>query len=179
MTPMDDARDGADARLEHHLLPGDGTIPNNPRLPLLVYRGVLEGDRATAEGCRALFARNGWSEGGWVNGVFAYHHYHAGTHEVLGVIGGEARLRLGGEGGIEATVAAGDVVVIPAGVGHKNLGSSGDFRVVGGYPAGASVDMHRDDPADHDRAAATVAAVPLPDIDPVAGPDGPMLRLWR
>jgi len=164
--------------VETHVLADDGTVPNNPRLPLLVYRGVLTGRAATADGCRALFARNGWSEGGWVGGVFDYHHYHAGTHEVLGVVGGSARLRLGGEGGIDAAVSAGDVVVIPAGVGHRALAASADFRVVGSYPAGCAVDMNGADPAVLDRAAAAVAAVPLPDGDPVAGPDGPIGRLW-
>jgi len=34
------------------------------------------------------------------------------------------------------------VIIIPAGVAHKNLGSSAYFRCVGGYPPGQSWDMN-------------------------------------
>ena len=112
----------------------DGSIPNNADLPLLIYRGALSGETLTAEGCRALFAGNGWSAGGWVNGIFSHDHYHATAHEVLGVIAGSARVKMGGEDGVETTVAAGDVIVIPAGVGHKNLGASGVFQAWSAAP---------------------------------------------
>ena len=59
-------------------------MPNNPRLPLVVYRGALDiGPGATAA-CEMLFAGNGWS-GGWRGGVYPYHHYHSTAHEALGI----------------------------------------------------------------------------------------------
>jgi uncharacterized protein YjlB len=111
----------------------DGHIPNNPDLPLLVYRQALP--ETGADGCRELFRSNGWT-GSWVGGVFSYHHYHSTAHEVLGVVSGGAHLTFGGESGTTVEVRAGDAVVIPAGVGHRNAGSDGGFRVVGPTPKG-------------------------------------------
>ena len=85
-------------------------IPNHPRFPVLVYRGV-EWDDA-----RALLAAHGWG-GAWVNGVFDFHHFHSTSHEVLAVISGSATLELGGPQGAAFEVAAGDVLVLPGGYG--------------------------------------------------------------
>ena len=57
---------------------------------------------------------------------------------VLGIAAGWVRVRLGGEGAQTVELRAGDVVVIPAGVAHKNEGASPDLLVVGAYPRGQS-----------------------------------------
>ena len=102
-----------------------GGIPNNPRLPLLVYPGAVPiEDPDPAAAFEALFERHGWT-GAWRNGIFPFHHFHSTAHEVLGIFSGEAEVRLGGEDGVTLTVSPGDVVVIPAGVGHKKLSSRG------------------------------------------------------
>ncbi|MEQ8816976.1 MAG: cupin domain-containing protein [Thalassobaculum sp.] len=164
----------ADHRVDAHLIPPGGGLPNNPRLPLLVYRGVLDLAGDAAGRCETLFAGHGWG-GAWRNGIFGYDHFHATMHEVLGIVRGRARVRFGGDGGPEAEVAAGDVVVIPAGVGHRNLGASGDFLVIGAYPGGGYPDTSTDPGPD---AAARVAQVPVPDQDPVYGPAGPLIERW-
>ena len=153
----------------------DGRIPNS-ELPLLVYRAAVEGpDLAGA--CERRFAANGWRNG-WRNGIFAYHHFHSISHEVLGIARGEAVVRFGGENGQSVTVAAGDVVVIPAGVGHKLERGSPDLLVVGAYPDGLDWDVRRGDPAERAEVMANLAAVPLPATDPVEGATGPLLRAW-
>lgn len=161
-----------------HLLVADPEIPNNPRLPVLVYPGAValpaEDPAAAFE---TLFTANGWG-GCWRDGIFPFHHYHSTAHEVLGIYGGSAVAQLGGEGGITLSLGAGDVVIIPAGVGHKRLSSGGGLGVVGAYPGGQQPDMCRAGGASVARGAERVARVPVPDRDPVHGPDGPMCRHW-
>jgi uncharacterized protein YjlB len=157
----------------------DGRIPNS-RLPLLVYREALaheQSDLAPGSGFERLFARNGW-RGSWRDGIYPFHHFHSTSHEVLGVARGRARVRFGGENGTSLELAAGDVVVIPAGVGHKNEGSSPDFLVVGAYPEGRDWDVRRGDPAEREEVTANLASVPLPGADPVHGPGGPLAAIW-
>jgi uncharacterized protein YjlB len=111
--------------------------------------------------------------------VFPYHHFHSDAHEVLGVAQGESRVQFGGPQGQVLTVRAGDVVVVPAGVGHCRQSQSDGLVIVGAYPANTAMrDLRRGNPAEHDDVVRNIAAVPLPPADPVAGDDGPLLRLW-
>jgi uncharacterized protein YjlB len=86
---------------------------------------------------------------------------------------------LGGPDGRSFEIGEGDVLVLPAGTGHCNQGSSGDLLVIGAYPNGMPWDLRRGDPAEHDEAVANIRAVPLPDADPVGGSEGPLSELWR
>ena len=165
-------------QLEQYLLGDRGHLPNDARLPLIVYRGALETGGDAAAGCEALFARNGWT-GAWRNGVYAHHHYHSTAHEVLGIAAGWVRVRLGGKNGQTVELRAGDVVVIPAGLAHKNEGASFDLLVVGAYPRGQSPDMRSLGAADGGRTAPAAGRVPLPAGDPVYGASGPLLECWR
>ncbi len=61
--------------------------------------------------------------------MFPFPHYH---DEALGWFSGTATIRLGGANGIEQTVQLGNMVLIPSGVGHENLGSNGNFTMVRG-----------------------------------------------
>jgi uncharacterized protein YjlB len=90
--------------------------------------------------------------------------------------GGGARGTVNGE---RFELGAGDVAILPAGTGHCNVGSSGDFLVVGSYPVGHDWDLRRGDPAEHDEVVANIQRVPLPEADPVRGQDGPLMELWR
>jgi uncharacterized protein YjlB len=164
--------------IEEELFVDDGSVPNNPRLPLIVYRSAFQTGAEAAEACMALFERNGWGSG-WRNGIYAHHHYHSTAHEVLGIAAGSVRVRLGGESGKTVVLRAGDVVVIPAGVAHKSEGASPDLVVVGAYPQGQKPDMRTSGTRDYERTLARVAAVPLPGCDPVCGMGGPLLERWR
>jgi uncharacterized protein YjlB len=161
--------------VETHHFEDDGGIPNSP-LPVLVYRGV-EALR-DARSCEALFASHGWL-GAWRDGIFSFHHFHSTAHEVLGVVAGRADVVLGGPRGRRFEVRSGDVLVLPAGTGHCNAGSSGDLLVVGAYPDGMDWDLRRGDRAEHDQVLANIRAVPLPAADPVYGSDGPLSECWR
>lgn len=156
----------------------DGNIPNNPTLPLLLYPGVLAEKQNRVSAYRALFERNQWGDV-WVNGVFSYHHYHSSAHEVLGVANGSALIRFGGPHGKTLQVQAGDMVLIPAGVGHCKEESSTDFRVVGAYPAGQSVDICTGEPGERPGALERIRQTPLPEHDPIYGAEGPLWESWH
>ena len=72
----------------HQRLKGDGSFPNNERLPLLVYQGALALPQSNSAAIvEDLFESNGWS-GSWRNGIYSCHHYYSTAHEVLGVYSG-------------------------------------------------------------------------------------------
>ncbi len=158
---------------ESYRFADDGRFPNSV-LPLLVYRGAVASDPAAVE---RTFAANQWSNA-WQDGVFTYHHFHSIAHEVLGIAKGEVQVAFGGPSGQTVTVRAGDVIVIPAGVGHRNMGQTDDLLVIGAYPGGSDYDTRRGNPEEHDDALRAIAAVPVPACDPVSGRDGPLRMLW-
>lgn len=156
----------------------DGRIPNS-RLPVLVYRGVLPpGTKDPAATFEALFLRHGWPPQ-WRDSVYDFHHYHSTAHEVLGIAAGHARLKLGGEHGQEVDVGPGDVLVLPAGTGHRRLSADQAFLVVGAYPEGQHWDVLLGDPSDRPAALERIAAVPRPAKDPVGGAAGAAVTLWK
>jgi uncharacterized protein YjlB len=152
----------------------DGAVPNSS-LPLLVYRAAVPADPDAIE---QIFAANAWPPA-WRDGVHPFHHFHANTHEVLGVARGHAEVLFGGPDGQVLKVQAGDVVVIPAGVGHCNQAQSADLLIVGGYPSAAPrADLHRGEEREHDAALLSIAEVPVPAEDPVAGHSGWLYEIW-
>jgi len=167
--------DGKLAVVEAVRLERNDWVPNNPRLPVIVYRQVLSQISDPAAAFEQLFEVNHWPAQ-WRDGVFTYHHYHSTAHEVLGIAGGEARLVLGGPNGYETKVHAGDVVLLPAGTGHCQLSASEDFLVVGAYPAGATFDICREAPTPEQER--TIADATYPASDPVFGAQGPFHPLW-
>ena len=166
-------------KVSSHLLTDNGVFPNNANCPLLVYPQALalSGSEPAAL-FEALFTQNHWPAA-WRNGVYGFHHYHSSAHEVLGVFSGSARVQFGGENGIMLEVKAGDVVVIPAGVSHKNLGASRNFGVVGAYPKGQKWDMNTGKPGERPAADERIARVAMPAGDPLFGAGGPLCALWK
>ena len=158
----------------------DGVVPNNPRLPLLYYRGALDlsGTPDPEHAIEALFKNNGWGNM-WRNGIFPYVHYHSQIHEGMGIARGRAKVRFGGDQGQELDVAPGDVVLLPAGTGHQCLWASPDLMVIGTYPPDGRYDLCRGSTAEHAKALQSIPKVPLPKSDPVYGQGGPLLALWR
>jgi len=161
-------------KVVRHLLAADGSIPNHPRWPLLVYPGALE--ISSAEAFEELFTRNRWPAA-WRDGVFPFHHYHSNAHEALGVYEGEVTVQFGGDAGVTVTAKPGDVIVLPAGTGHKKLSSRGALGIVGAYPEGSDPDTCMPPFARNN--LQKIARVPLPACDPVYGPDGPLFTYWR
>lgn len=156
-----------------------GMIPNNVKCPLLIYSGALALPKKNpAKAIEQLLKANHWG-GTWRNGIYTYHHYHSTAHEVLICYAGSARVQLGGEPGVVHTINIGDVILIPAGTGHKNLGASDDFAIVGGYPQGQTWDMCYGKSDERPQADKNIARVPLPQSDPIYGADGPVMDYWK
>ena len=155
-------------------------IPNHPRYPALLYRSALEAeDGDVADRLEEAFTQNGWT-GCWRWGVYDFHHFHSNAHEVLGVARGEARLTIGGPDGETLEVAAGDVLVLPAGTGHKNEGASGDFLVVGAYPEGQTDhDLVRGGGSIDEAVRNRITQTPVPAKDPVRGEQGGVRDHWK
>ena len=156
----------------------DGVYPGSV-LPVLLYRAAITADaQDRASVFERGFAQNDWRNS-WRNGVYSFAHYHSTSHEVLGVYDGTAKLRLGGEHGQTVEVRSGDVILIPAGVAHHNIGASPDFSVVGAYPDGRQWDLLRGLPGERPKSDHTIAALPIPDYDPIYGADGPLRQIWK
>ncbi|TDM03612.1 cupin domain-containing protein [Macrococcus carouselicus] len=150
--------------------PASPSAPNHMILPVIVYSDVTENPAD-------LFKRNNWHQV-WENGVFDYHHFHPNAHEVLGVKSGEAELLIGGENGQTLTVSKGNVLLLPAGYGHKRLSQSADFKIVGAYPAEDKVDTETGY-ADIKEVNSAINHVALPETDPVEGATGPVFKEWH
>ena len=155
---------------------GSGASWNSETRPADTWGAHARAERSAAK-IEQHFASLNWTNS-WKNGIYPFHHYHSTSHEALGVYSGSATVRLGGEQGRDFQVKAGDVIVIPAGVGHKNLGSSGDFGVVGAYPDGRSWDLLRGKPGERPQADDNIARLPVPTTDPVGGAQGRLQELW-
>lgn len=158
--------------IESHLIEEAEGFPNNPKLPLLHYHSVLEDSEPSA--IQNKFESNGWKNS-WVDGVFSYHHFHSNTHEALGVASGFCDVQIGGGSGAVFRIEKGDVLVIPAGVSHKNVGASDDFVCVGSYPTDIPYDMKREGA---EGVKERIQEVGLPEADPAFGEEGPLFDYW-
>lgn len=108
-------------QIEHFKLEENDWVPNNQRLPVLVYRGVETGDRETlASAFEKRFQRHGWPAQRR-DTISAYHHYHSTAHEALGVAAGRGTLMFGGPEGRLVDVTGGDALVLLARTGRGNL----------------------------------------------------------
>lgn len=163
---------------EEYYIKDDGIFPGSI-FPVLFYRGVLKLPFLFASASiRGIFGKHDW-DNTWRAGIFTYRHYHSNTHEALGIARGETVLELGAEQDVCLTLRKGDVVVIPAGVAHRNLGKENDVVCVGGYPGGMQYNMKYGKAGERPEADDEIAKIPLPEYDPIFGKNGPLVRIWR
>jgi uncharacterized protein YjlB len=165
--------------IETLLIPDDGTFPNNGALPLILMQQVFDPEsKNLVRTIEETFHGNSW-ERSWRNGIYNFHHYHSTAHEVLGIYSGRVKVQFGGPDGKALNAGIGDVIIIPAGVSHKNLEQSPDFRCVGAYPEGQSPDMQYGKSGERPHADKNIGSVALPKVDPVFGKNGPLLEIWK
>lgn len=158
----------------------DGVVPNNRRFPVLVYRGAINLSATALHPAAVidkLFETHRWQRS-WRDTVYDFVHYHSNVHEAMGVASGDAKIECGGIKGRIVSVKAGDVLVLPAGTGHRLIRSSRNFLVVGAYPEGGAYDECTDI-RERAEAAKRIAKVRKPKNDPVYGARGPLVYRWR
>eukprot|EP00980_Cylindrotheca_fusiformis_P008349 scaffold1754_cov105-Cylindrotheca_fusiformis.AAC.11 len=150
----------------HLLMDDDGTFPNNPDHPLVLYKYAWKG-RQEREARRMIENSQKWTSP-WAWGVFPYHHYHSKAWELLVCVRGEANVQLGGEKGPTVLVETGDVVFVPPGFAHKQLDDRNGFTLLGSYPTeslnGTSIDTLTGAPTQEQRN--NIAQCPVPE-DPL------------
>lgn len=162
---------------EQYILKDNGIFPNS-NLTVLHYKKVLNLPFLfPGLAIRRLFRKNGWTNN-WRNGIYTCHHYHSVTHEAMAVCKGRTTLQLGGENGPTLQFEKGDVIIIPAGVAHKNLGKEKDVICIGGYPEGKDYDMNYGKPGERPHTDNNIADLPVPAKDPVYGAGAGLTEIW-
>jgi uncharacterized protein YjlB len=164
--------------IEQIQLQDKGVFPNS-RYPALLYKGILDIPLLfPGTYIKNQFEKNNWTNS-WDAGIFEYHHYHSITHEVVGIYKGQTKLQLGGANGPKIFIEKGDVLVIPAGVAHKNLSGENSVGVIGAYPDGRDYDLNYGKPGERPHTDENIKKVPVPECDPVFGPDKGLTGFWN
>jgi uncharacterized protein YjlB len=122
---------------------------------------------------------NNWLNN-WRATILPYDHFHSNTHEVLGLGFGAVTLKIGGASGEIFTLTTGDVIIIPAGVGHYSISEHSDYQFVGGYPDGNDWDL-KTGLEEGEKAAIlnNLSKVKIPKTDPLYGIDGFLFEKWK
>lgn len=168
-------------RVSSYLIPSFNLIPNTSlqNYPLIIYHECYPPSTSAAV-IEAHLRSVGIVEPQWRYTMYSTTHFHSTTHEVLCIASGRARLCFGGEDNparVEMEVKIGDVIIIPAGVGHKLLQDlDSGFEMVGSYPKGKDWDMcyGREDEKANIEAIKDLAWF---DKDPIYGDEGPALQV--
>jgi uncharacterized protein YjlB len=168
----------APIKVPAYQIPDNGIFPNSI-LPVLLYKAVFQLPNDHSPGLiESVFEDNNWTNS-WRNGIYTYNHYHSITHEVMGIYSGDCHVLLGGDKGIQLLVEKGDVLLIPAGVAHKNVGATINFKCIGAYPDGKDFDINLGKSGERPRTDHHIKKVPLPKKDPIYGRDACLSRYWK
>ncbi|KAJ5161600.1 RmlC-like cupin domain-containing protein [Penicillium capsulatum] len=170
----------SDIQVTSRLIPPWGYIPNTSiqSKPLMIYHGAFN---ATAAELTQRLETVGEVMPQWIYTMYSQTHFHSTTNEVLAVVAGRARLCFGGEGNpdrFEPTVRQGDLIIVPAGVGHRLLNDEGDepFKMVGSYPHHKQWDMCYGQPGEEEKVEG-IRSVAWFHRDPLYGDTGPVLHV--
>jgi len=168
-------------RLSSFQIPSYQMIPNTSiqKRPLLVYHSAFRPAAAASE-IESHLQKTGVVVPQWRYTMYSTTHFHSTTHEVLAISRGKAKLCFGGEKNAQAVkivVEQGDVVVVPAGVGHRLLEDlgAGSFEMIGSYPPGKQWDICYGQAGEEERVNG-INMLAWFERDPIYGDDGPALR---
>ena len=163
---------------QQYLVEKNGYFPGS-KFPVLHYKENLQLPTFfPGKYVRSVFQENNWTNN-WRSGIYTFHHYHSTAHEVMAVIDGRTIILLGGINGKNVLLKKGDVIVIPAGVAHMNLGDENDITCIGGYPSGRGYDMNYGTPDEHPMVDINIRHLPILDSGPLYGQDDPLISIWN
>jgi uncharacterized protein YjlB len=164
----------------HFILKRNKNFPNS-NFPVLIYKTAVtlpKQKKKAAQIMEKIFSRNGWSNS-WTNGIYDFHHYHSITHECMAIIMGTTSVILGGPKGRKIELTEGDIIILPAGVGHKSLKCSENFQCMGTYPQGKDYDTNTGTLAEYKKAILNIKNLPAPQKDPIFGKLGFLKTYWK
>lgn len=169
----------AELRVSSHQIPPHNRVPNTSVLqkPLLIYHSAFP-PNTSATAVEAHLSSVDVVTPQWRYTMYRTTHFHSTAHEILSVVAGKARVCFGGYDNpdrVETVVGKGDVIIIPAGVGHGLIDDfDSQFTMVGSYPKGQSWDMCYGREGEEEKVKA-MKALGWFDRDPVYGDEGPAL----
>lgn len=126
----------SDLKVLSHLIPAYQLTPNTSlqSKPLMIYNSAFPA-AVTASQIETHVSTIGVVDPQWRYTMYSRSHFHSTAHEVLVIAHGKAQLCFGHEHNpqrVEAVVAKGDVIVMPAGVAHRLLEDlDGSFEMIG------------------------------------------------
>ncbi|KAI2464808.1 RmlC-like cupin domain-containing protein [Annulohypoxylon bovei var. microspora] len=171
----------ASLRVSRHSIPAHNLIPNTSiqNQQLLHYHEAFPPSTLNTRALESHLTAVGVVEPQWRYTMYSTTHFHSTTHEVLCISEGKAKLCFGGEdnpGKVEKEVVRGDVLIIPAGVGHRLLHDLiGGFEMVGSYPKGYNWDMCYGKQGEEAKVQG-IGKLPWFERDPIYGDTGPVLE---
>lgn len=161
---------------QKHFFTDDGTVPNS-HLPIILYLQVAN-NSSLSDWFENKLKENNWGNN-WRDIVLPYDHFHSNTHEVLALSSGTVSLKIGGNQGKIFNLSAGDVLIIPGGVGHYSVSKHTNYQFIGGYPNGNDWDLRTGLPEERPAVLANLAKIILPKTDPIFGENGHLIDLWK
>jgi uncharacterized protein YjlB len=166
------------SELIHELIPPNNLFPNNTRYPFLLYKQAFNFDHDHSHAVSQFLQHNSWVKP-WIDSIYSFDHYHSNNHEVLVITQGKCKVQVGGPHYKTYDIQKGDVIIFPAGVAHKNLGSSEDFKCVGAYAFDIDYDMNYGRASEHPQVEENIKQVGQPKCDPVFGEKGLLFDYWK
>lgn len=164
-------------RVSRYQIPAYMGIPNTSiqSKPLVIYHSAFKEAGASEIESHLKSVRVVSPQ--WRYTMYSETHFHSSAHEVLSISSGSAKCCFGGEQSpdrVELVLEKGDVIIVPAGVGHRLLEDHGSFEMVGSYPIGKNWDMCYGRAGEEGKLKA-IEKLGWFTRDPVYGDEGPTL----
>ena len=144
----------------------------------MFWRGRLPREARDGAAAGALFRRNGW-QGTWVSNVLPYWHFHTRGHEVLACVSGRARIGFGGDTASRSMSKP----AMPASFPQASAISGSTALAISGWPAairrGNRATSFRPGDLDDATIAREIAALALPETDPISGKADGVVAIWQ